>query len=148
MSFWWKGVEVSGLAIGRPAVVRRPISAGLWQVTQRSEAAPVNGAWQAKQSVSSLAVAGNQLARPDHQVRIDESQNRQHDQVGGQDDLDDAAHIQPQNRKMLMMWPSDSTAKTMKIGICTLRHLVMASSVTASQNTACSTSAFDRPRNW
>ena len=94
-----------------------------------------------------LPVARNQLAWPDHQMRIDESQYRQHDQIGRQEDLDDAAHTQPQNRKVLMIWPSASTAKTMKIGICTFRHWFMVSSVTASQNTACSASCRDRPRS-
>ena len=40
-----------------------------------------------------------------------------------------------------------STANTTKIGMCTLRHCVMASSITASQNRLCSTSGLDRPRN-
>ena len=83
-----------------------------------------------------LLVAGNQLAGTHHQVGIDEGQHRQGDQVDGQDDLDDAAHIQPQNRKMLTMWPRDNTANTTKIGIWMRRHWVMASRVTASQNTA------------
>lgn len=50
-----------------------------------------------------LLVAGDQLARPDHQVRINESQNRNHDQIGGQNKFEDAAHTQPQNKKILMM---------------------------------------------
>lgn len=95
-----------------------------------------------------LLVTGNQLAWCDHQLRIDESQNRQRDQIGRQNDLDDTAHIQPQNRKMLMMWPSAKVAKTMNIGMCTFRHWVIASSATASQNTACSASDRDRPRSW
>jgi hypothetical protein len=41
-----------------------------------------------------------------------------------------------------------SVAKTRKIGICTLRQTVIASIVTASQNTACSASGRDRPRSW
>jgi len=35
---------VSGLSIGRPAVVRRPMSSGLWQTMQRGESAPLSGA--------------------------------------------------------------------------------------------------------
>ena len=62
-------------------------------------------------------VAGNQFAWPDRQIRIDEHQSRHRDQVEGQNDFDDLAHRQPQNRKMLMMCPSDSTAKMTKIGI-------------------------------
>jgi len=92
-------------------------------------------------------VPGDQFARPHHQIRIDKHQHRQGDQIDGQDDLQDSAHTQPQNKKTLMMWPRASTANTMKIGMCTLRQRVMASRVTASQNTACSTSGRDRPRN-
>lgn len=64
-----------------------------------------------------LFMAGDQLARPDHQVRIDESQNRNRDQIGCKDEFEYPAHAQPQNKKMLTMWPSASTAKTMKIGM-------------------------------
>src|SRR3990167_7571379 len=94
-----------------------------------------------------LGMTGDQLAGAHHQVGIDERQNGQHGQIDGQDPLQCAAPAQPQNRKMLRMWPSARTAKTMKIGMWTLRHLAMASSVTASQNTARSMSSLDMPRS-
>ena len=94
-----------------------------------------------------VLVSGNQLARPHHQVRVHEARYRQHRQIDGQNDFEGAAHTQPQNKKMLTIWPSASTANTMKIGICTLRHCTMVLSATASQKTACSTSGLERPRN-
>ena len=45
----------------------------------------------------------NQFARPDHQVRIDEGQDGEDDQVRREDPLDRPIHTQPQKRKMLMM---------------------------------------------
>jgi hypothetical protein len=50
-----------------------------------------------------LLVAGNQLAGTHHQLRKDEGQHRQYDQVAGDDELEGPAHDQLQNRKMLMM---------------------------------------------
>jgi hypothetical protein len=48
-------------------------------------------------------MAGNQLARTNHQVRINKSQYRQQHQVGRENKLDGAAHDHPQNKKMLTM---------------------------------------------
>lgn len=50
-----------------------------------------------------VLVADDQLAGSHHQVWIDEGEDRQSDQVGGQDVFDGAVHSQPQNRKILMM---------------------------------------------
>lgn len=48
-----------------------------------------------------LLVARNQLARTHHQVGINEYQYRQDNQIGGQQELENSAHAQPQNRKTL-----------------------------------------------
>jgi len=50
-----------------------------------------------------LLVTRNQLARTHHQVWINEYQNCQDNQIGGEKELEDSTHDQPQNRKMLTM---------------------------------------------
>ena len=72
-------------------------------------------------------VTGYDLARADHEVWIGERQHGQYHQVHNQNDLQQPTHFHPQNRKMLTMCPSPNTAKTMKMGMCTLRQRVIAS---------------------
>ena len=72
-------------------------------------------------------VPGNQFARSYHQVRIAEDEHSEDDKVDRQQTFDDGVQCQPQNRKMPRMCPRDSTTKTTKIGIWTLRHLVITS---------------------
>ena len=45
INFWWKGIDIRVLTMAFPVVVRRPISAGLWQAMQRSDDAPLSGVW-------------------------------------------------------------------------------------------------------
>lgn len=48
-----------------------------------------------------ILVAGNQLPGSDHQVRVNKYQHHDDNQIDGEKELEDSAHDQPQNRKML-----------------------------------------------
>ena len=92
------------------------------------------------------AVGLHELAGGDHQVRQEDSQEQQHDQVRA-DDVSDGflVHCHCQKRKMLRMCASPRTAKARVMGKCTARHCFIMSRVTASQKTSRSTASPASP---
>ena len=62
-------------------------------------------------------VRGEKRTRRDHEVRIKENQRGEPDEVGRDDEENQASlHLHPQNRKVVTIWPPAKTAKASVIG--------------------------------
>ena len=79
--------DLFGLVTGHAAFGRSPEK---WRVTGKTVG-------------FKFAVAGDQLARANHEMGISKGENGQNNQVDRKNDLERLAHRQPQNKKMLMM---------------------------------------------